>query len=98
MELRWNLLPPFFTREPGIGIWISNSKDNLKSSNSDLSFAVDSPYELLFFYYSNTIWIQYIELVFKELILLIFYWIYEIAIRSRIFVSNLPTKIELWNF
>jgi hypothetical protein len=36
------------------------------------------------------------ELVFTELILQIFYWIYEIAIHSPICILDLPTNIYLW--
>jgi hypothetical protein len=35
------------------------------------------------------------ELVFTELILLILYWIDEIAIHSRAFILDLPTNIVL---
>jgi hypothetical protein len=37
------------------------------------------------------------ELVFTELILQILYWIYEIAIHSRVFQLDLPTTIVLGN-
>jgi hypothetical protein len=36
------------------------------------------------------------ELVFTKLIWQILYWIYEIAIHSRIFILDLP--IEMWNY
>jgi hypothetical protein len=35
------------------------------------------------------------ELVFTELILQILYWIYEIAIHSRVFILDLPTYKDL---
>jgi hypothetical protein len=37
------------------------------------------------------------ELVFTELILQILYWIYEIAIHSRVFILDLPHNIDLIN-
>jgi hypothetical protein len=37
------------------------------------------------------------EFVFTELVLQIFYWIYDIAIHSRIFILDLSSNIDLWN-
>jgi hypothetical protein len=37
------------------------------------------------------------QLVFTDLIFQILYWIYEIAIHSRVFLLDLPTNIDLSN-
>jgi hypothetical protein len=37
------------------------------------------------------------ELLFTELIYQILYWIYEIAIHSRVFILDLPIRIGLQN-